>query len=126
MAATKPRLPDPSSFKIPTVPVAGTELPLGTPIGLDLEAWAYAYINLAERDDRVSRMRRRLESRGYQVAEGYEVAGIPRCELWVLPRPLYVQQRTQQMESIRQAVYAGRVSDFAISTPKVDYRAPRR
>ena len=122
----KVKLPDPSSFSLPSSPVASSDVPMGTPLNLDLEQWAYAYIDAKTRPERASRFRSRIAARGYQRAEGVEIAGIDKAEVWVLPRSLYVQQMQRRQDEMRQAVYAGRMSDCAISVPKVDYRAPRR
>ena len=48
----KVKLPDPSSFALPSSPVAASDVPMGTPLNLDLEQWAYAYIDAKTRPER--------------------------------------------------------------------------
>jgi len=127
MATTKtaPKLPDLSEFaKLPTV--APVSIPMGTPIGLDVEQWAYAWIDLRSREDRVAKMRRRFTGLGYRVATGYEVAGVPEVELYVQPRSMYIERMGQRKAALRAGASNGSVSEFAVDEPKVVYRAPRR
>ena len=119
------KLPDVGSFEAVVVPKQSGDVP-GTVLGLDYDKWAAAYLDLSEREDRITAARNRLLARGYQLAEGAEVAGFYNAEVYVLPRSIYLQQVAAQRDELKAAVWADTLPASATYHPHCEYRHKKK
>lgn len=101
----------------------------GRVVDLDYGAWAVAIVDLSEKSDRVEYNRRKIMGKGYAKVGGKPIViGFSNCEVYVISREMYEQNRARRRERLIEAVESGEMSPFALQTEHVQNptRAKRR
>lgn len=117
-----PAEPPSGAFTLPPLESFGQPRPsdvgdatLGRVADLDYTKWAAAIIDLDSSPERITSQRARLHAKGYRQVDGQPlVGGFPNPEVWVIPRPLYEQNRERRKLALREAVARGDMYDSAV------------
>jgi len=92
----------------------------GHVLDLDYDVWATAVLDLGEKSDRVEYNRRKILNKGYVKLGGKPtVIGFPNCEVYVISRDMYNENRNRRRQRIVAAVENGEMSEFALLTESV-------
>lgn len=127
MATTTATAPKPTALKMPDLSEFDGQMvvdegpSIGTVLGIDLEQWATAIVDLDKREDRIAAEKFRLHQKGFRPCEGpVTVVGFRLAEVWVMPRAKYKQRQRMQREGLYKRVRDGRLADSAVRIPNVD------
>lgn len=94
---------------------------IGTPIGVDLEKYAIALVDLTDKPARIATARHTLRQKGYApIKSKVEVVGWLNAEVWVLPREKHNERIAARYNYLIDKVQRGLLSDSALRTPHVE------